>query len=110
MKNRDRDRDRAWRRYIEDIHVIRRLKMFSSSRYHMQRDANDIQVSESCIKNYIGTQTNFISKTLSTTKHGTKYKFKYSPNRSKGCWRDTAKSREYDKKFFLKILKENEII
>jgi hypothetical protein len=109
MKN----RDRSWRRYMEDTHVIRRLKMFSSYRYHTYRyrDANDIKIYDNCIKNYIGTKTNFISKNLSTTKHDTNYKVKYSPNKSKSHWtRITNKSREYDKKLFLKILKENEII
>lgn len=48
-----------------------------------------------------------MSKSYSTDKWDSKHKVKYSPNKSKGYWRYKSKNtREYDKKEFLKILKE----
>jgi hypothetical protein len=53
----------------------------------------------------------FIAKTLTTEKHDTKNKVKFSPNKNYNYWRDhTNETREYQKKVFRIILKENGLI
>ena len=62
------------------------------------------------VSDYLSTKDHFNAKTISTDKWATKHKVKYSPNSSKTYWRDEGRykqTREYNKKYFLKILKEN---
>jgi hypothetical protein len=105
-------RDRAWRRHIKEIHTIRRMKLSVKRHYWGFYDANDNRISNPDLKDLINTSTEFVAKTLSTTKYDTKNKVKYSPNRSKEYWRYKGGkgTREYSKKIFIKILKEHDII
>jgi len=103
-------RDRAWRRYVEERVVIRRLHWYSNSVIWSWRgfeDVNKISHQHPKFSDTIGTQNNFRFKTHTTTKWESNYKTKYSPNRGPRHWRDGFKTREKDKKIFLKILKEN---
>lgn len=103
-------RDRAWRRYVEERIVIRRLRRQRDLSWTWRgfEDVNKISHQHPNFKDYIGTENNFRFKTHTTTKWDTQHKSKYSPNKSKQYWRNKGveKTREYDKKLFLKILKE----
>lgn len=104
-------RDRAWRRYIEEKIVIRRLNLRVANTSWYFHDLNGNRVQNPMIKDYINTQLCNMFKTYKTDKHDTKYKIKYSPNRTKGYHRDRNKrsTREADKIIFLNYLKENGI-
>lgn len=106
-------RDRAWRRYVEQRIVIRRLKTLSSIScwWRGWSDLNGINYQNPRWVNYLGTKDHFQSKTLTTPKWTTKRKIKYSPNKSKEYWRDNKKldTREYRSREFFKILRENGI-
>lgn len=103
-------RDRSWRRYIKEKHTLRRLRVhLCSDRYFwFFTDVNNIRVNKIRINDYLGLKTYFMSKSYSTDKWETRHKVKYSPNKSKEYWRykGSKRTREYDKKEFLKILKE----
>lgn len=104
-------RDRAWRRYMEERIVIRRMaRAVCTNRWWRGfRDVNDINHQRPTIAIYIGTEIHFRAKTHTTTKWDTKHKVKYSPNKDKGYYRDegNGQTREKQKRLFLKILKEN---
>jgi len=102
-------RDRAWRRYMEERIVIKRLRWYSWGIWSWRgfEDVNKISHQHPKFSDTIGTQNNFRFKTHTTTKWESNYKTKYSPNRGPRHWRDGFKTREKDKKIFLKILKEN---
>ena len=104
-------RDRAWRRYMEERIVIRRMaRAVCNNRWWRGfRDVNDINHQRPTISIYIGTEIHFRAKTHTTTKWDTKHKVKYSPNKDQGYFRDegNGQTREKQKKLFLEILKEN---
>ena len=104
-------RDRAWRRYMEERIVIRRMaRAVCTNRWWRGfRDVNDINHQRPTIAIYIGTEIHFRAKTHTTTKWDTKHKVKYSPNKDQGYYRDdgNGQTRESNKKIFLRILKDN---
>jgi hypothetical protein len=106
-------RDRAWRRYMEERIVIRRMTraVCTNNWWHLFKDINDINHKKPTIAIYVGTEINFRAKTHTTTKWDTNHKVKYSPNKGKTYWRDDSsknrQTRESDKRTFLRILKEN---
>jgi hypothetical protein len=105
-------RDRAWRRYIEEKIVIKRLTLqVANNRWHYFTDINNKRVQHPMLKDYVNTNTCNMFKTYKTSKHDTKFKVKYSPNKSNTYYRylGSKETREYDKIIFLKILKENGI-
>lgn len=104
-------RDRAWRRYIEEFTVIKRLKKLNyhnSWDYYAFRDANNIRVKRPKTFDYIGTYDNFTYKTHTTKKNRSRFKDKFSPNKRRCKWTDKGswKTREGQDKEFLRILKE----
>ncbi len=106
-------RDRAWRRHIEEKVVIRRLRHKCQNEYWWRfEDVNGIQKYKRTVSDYIGTQDYFRAKTISTSKWDSRYKSKYSPNKSTGYHRDIRKRkgstglREKDKNQTFKLLKE----
>lgn len=105
-------RDRAWRRHIKEIHTIRRIELSVRRYYWGFYDANDNRISNPHLKDFIKTSTEFVAKSISTTKYDTNNKVKYSPNKSKEYYRQGTKkrTREYNKKILIKILKEYDII
>lgn len=106
-------RNRAWRRHIEEKKVITRLKRQVKSNYFWSYtiDVNKNYFSKILIIDFLEKQTYFQSKTISTTKYDSRNKSKYSPNRMyKGMWGrpgNTPDTREWNKRFLLKTLKEN---
>jgi hypothetical protein len=101
------ERDRAWRRYIEERIVIRRLSRVRRTYWYRFTDINGVQKYKTTIADHIGTKEQFLYKTLTTTKYDSYHKAKYSPNKDRDSWNRSTNSREYQKKLFLKILKEN---
>jgi len=99
-------RNRAWRRYIEDQKVIKRLTNLRRSGRWRFKDINNNFKQEPMIKDFIGTSQNFMYKTYTTDKSDTKYKCKYSPNKNRNYYRD-GDNREKQRVVFLKILKQN---
>jgi len=103
-------RDRAWRRHMEEKIVISRIKTTIKIRSYWRyfQDVNEYGHDPGNVKDYIGSKDAHRFKTHVTTKWDSKYKIKYSPNRSKESYRDSRKleTREYNKRLFLKIIKE----
>ena len=99
-------RDRAYRRYVEEIVVKKRLRSVIHTYWFHFVDANKIKIRNPMLKDFIGTESNFRFKTHVTTKGDTDHKVKYSPNKSKPHWRDSAKrgTREKEKRKFINIL------
>ena len=106
-------RDRAWRRYMEERIVRRRLTNIcqTSHYWYGHKNINGTFIKRPKPIDYIGTTTYFSSKTISTPDWITKSKIKYSSNKSKDWYRDNKKleTREWRKKEFFEILKENGI-
>ena len=107
-------RNRAWRRYVEEKVVKRRLTQLTnkSSSWWKLYNINGTMSNSPTITDYLSTKDQFLAKTIKTDKYTTKHKVKYSPNSSKTYYRDEGRykqTREYNKKYFLKILKENGI-
>jgi hypothetical protein len=104
-------RDRAWRRYMEERVVIRRMtRAVCTNRWWRGfEDVNGIDHQRPTIAIYIGTEIHFRAKTHTTTTWDSRRKVKYSPNKNKNYYRDegTCQTRESNKLIFLKILKEN---
>lgn len=104
------ERDRSWRRYMQEKHTLRRLRrqVYSDRYFSFFRDVNGNRVYRINVSSYIGLKTYFMCKSYSTDNCDSRHKVKYSPNKSKEYWRYKGGkgTREYDKKQFLKILKE----
>lgn len=103
-------RGRSWRRFKEEVVVKRRLRRFLH--FYWWRFGNINQsYGDPTIIDFLGKLEHFQSKTLTTDKHRTKTKVKYSPNSNKDYWRDHKfQTREYQRKIFRNILKEDGII
>ena len=99
-------RDRAYRRYIEEKKVIRRLSNIRGYWYRFT-DANGLYTVAPSLADFIGTENSFRYKTHTTTKWDSKYKEKYSPNKTTG-WRNKGqlRTREENKLLLSNILKE----
>lgn len=103
-------RDRAWRRHIEEVYIIRRLKKSTWGNRWFFEDINRNRFKKLLIVDFLEKNEYFLSKCDTTNNWSSKNKDKYSPNRCKnGWWRtgDSYKTREWNRRFFLKILKEN---
>lgn len=100
-------RNHAWRRYKEEIKLIKRLDhIIQIYKYH--HDENDVHYIDPSIKHFIGSSVYKMFKTYTTNNYDTRYKIKYSPNHTRSYWRDNSRKglREKEKLVFLKILKE----
>jgi hypothetical protein len=103
---------RAWRRHIEERVVIKRLRKqtLGPMYWYFVEDVNKNYYKKSIIVDYLEKREYFIAKTITTQTWDSKNKVKYSPNKNKPYYRDGKKrffSRESDKIFLQKILKEN---
>jgi hypothetical protein len=96
-------RDRLYRRYVEEKHIIKRLRRKINWYGKWYRDANNLPVNKILISSFLNKKEYFDSKNISTNKSETKLKIKYSNSYypHKGI-----KTRKFDKIQFLKILKE----
>ena len=99
-------RDRAYRRYMEERKVIKRLDNIRGYWYRFT-DANGLYTVAPTLADFIGTENSFRYKTHTTTKWDSKYKEKYSPNKTTG-WRNKGqlRTREENKLLLFNILKE----
>jgi hypothetical protein len=104
-------RGRAWRRYVEEKVVKRRINLLiTSSHWWRFYNINGSKCSHPTILDHLGSKEHFNAKTITTDSWSSKHKVKFSPNKTKGYWRDEGRyeqTREFNKKCFLKILKEN---
>jgi hypothetical protein len=102
----------AWRRYMKMKHTKRRLKAISYNRY-FSIDINDIYRFEGAIRftDFLGTYEHFLMKDAVRGRLDTKYRQRYSRNKSRRyhCT-GSMNTREEQKKYFRQILKENGII
>lgn len=99
-------RDRSYRRYMEERKVIRRLGNIRGYWYRFT-DVNGLYTTAPSLADFVGTENCFRYKTHTTTKWDSKYKEKYSPNKSRG-WRSKGRlrTREENKLLLYQILKE----
>jgi hypothetical protein len=104
-------RDRAWRRYIEERIVIRRIRTIIDI-YNYWRgleDANGYLHNPPLLKDFIGKIESNRLKTHSITSNSSRYKRRYSPNKGNYHDRDMGLNngtREGSRREFDKILKE----
>lgn len=101
-------RNRAWRRYKEEVYTIRRLTRLMNRSWWRYEDVNGFSCDIKKISDYLGTYEYFRAKTISTTWYDSRDKSKYSPNRNRDSWGDHKGrgTRLESKKSFLKLLKE----
>ena len=99
-------RNRAYRRYMEERKVIKRLRNIRGYWFRFT-DANGLYTTAPSLADFVGTENSFRYKTHTTTKWDSKYKEKYSPNKSHG-WRSKGmlRTREENKLLLFNILKE----
>jgi hypothetical protein len=104
-------RDRAWRRYVEEKVVKKRIDLLIiSSNWWRFFNINGSETSHPTILDHLGLKQHFDAKTIKTDSWASRRKVKFSPNKTKSYWRDEGRykqTREFNKKCFLKILKEN---
>jgi hypothetical protein len=95
---------------MEERIVIRRIRITIKMRSYWRyfEDVNGYGHNPGLLKDFIGTKDAHRFKTHVTTKHDTKYKIKYSPNKSRDSYRENRmlETREYRKNEFLEILKD----
>jgi hypothetical protein len=105
-------RTREFRRYKQEVKVIsriNRIKKRNYSYYRYFRDANNFKHSNPSLTEFIGTSTSFMYKTYTTDRYDSRYKEKYSPNRTYSGWNRSGgdmNTREFYKKESSKQLKE----
>ncbi len=105
-------RGRAWRRYVEEKVVKKRINLLitSSNSWWRFYNINGSKTAYPTIIDYLSTKDHFDAKTITTDSWISKHKVKFSSNKSKPHYRDEGKykqTREFNKRYFLKILKEN---
>ena len=105
-------RPRDWRRYKQDVILIRRLKYFLRTRYYHFADINGNRLTESTFMGLIGSLDYKFLKSNVTTRYDSRSKSKYSNKFHQGDRnhvkknKDSLGTRLLDKKEFNKILKE----
>ncbi len=102
-----KDRKRQYRRYMQEVKLIKRLNRASLNWWGRFTTINDNRIAKPNITDYIGLSHYKLYKTTTTTRWDSSNKSKYSPNRF-NCWRSDhdRNTRESDKKEFLNILRE----
>jgi hypothetical protein len=100
-------RNRAFRRYMEEVKVIKRIKERGRSYYWGYRDCNDIKFQNPIWVNKIGSEDHFNFKTITTTRYDSKNKCKYG-KRNNSRWREGI-YRAKDKQEFYKMLVDNNL-
>jgi len=104
-------RTRDWRRFQEEKIYIQRIKRFSRGWYRF-RNANGDRVINPTWVDFIGLKGYFHLKNLTTTRYDSKYKTKYSPNKTISYYRDIKVNnqsyglREKDKALVRKIIQD----
>lgn len=106
-----RGRTRSYRRFIEEVKVIKRLR-HSSYKYDVNICVNDMWVVNPLWVDFISSKSHYKFRTITTDVLDTRYKMKWGlkskiRKRAKYCDRSDPKTRTKDKKRFKKQL-ENE--
>lgn len=104
-------RNRAWRRYIEERIVIRRIRNIIDIYKYWRgfEDVNGYSHLPPLLKDYIGTKDANRLKTHNIVSSNPRYRRRYSPNKGGSHDRDMGlnnRTREGSKKEFNKILRE----
>ena len=101
-------RTRAWRRYMEECVVKRRLKLTQSHGWYYFSDINRRKITYPIWSDFVGTCVQHMFKTYTTKLNDSKHKIKYSPNHTRSYWRDRGRKgkREKDKVIFRKMLEK----
>lgn len=108
-------RSRDWRRFQQENIYRKRVKSFCRNWWYF-RTANGDRVLDPLWYEFIGLRDFYLYKNNSTTRYDSRYKVKYSPNKSKGHYRDPKPkalsygTREKDKVLVRKILNEYEYL
>lgn len=97
---------RAFRRYKQDVKVIKRINNIERGYWRYFHDVNNFKRSKPRLTDFIGTSTNFMYKTHTTEKHDSRYKVKYSPNGPHQGWDRNSNTRESERKKFSLLIKE----
>ena len=103
----------VWRRYMKEKHTKRRLKNYINSSYFIYDVNNNAYYDSGRYIDLLNTNIYFVLKGCVSTRHDSKYKNKYSKNKSKRRYflkEGNGKTRIEQKEIFRKILKENNII
>jgi hypothetical protein len=105
-------RTRDWRRFQEEKIYRRRIKQFCRNWYYF-RTANGDKINDPLWVDFIGLQEFFFYKHGTTKRHDSKYKVKYSPNKTISYYRDHLKRdslsfgiREKDKVLVRKMIED----
>lgn len=98
-------RTRAWRRYMEECVVKRRLRAVYTQWWRLT-DINGRKLESILWCDLVGTQEQQMYKNYTTKWNDTRFKIKYSPNYPRSYWRDRGKkgNREKNKQEFKKML------
>ena len=105
-------RGRAWRISISEKILIKRLEkeLYTTYQWYCVLDVNKNSYKKRLIIDFLEKKDYFFLKRNVTDTWTSKDKDKYSPNRSTGRWGragDNTKTREWNKRYLIKILKEN---
>ena len=105
-------RTRDWRKFQEERVLRNRIKKFCRRWYHF-RTANGERILHPNWTDFVGLKEFFLYKNHSTTRIDSRYKVKYSPNRSFSYYRDRKPKkgfsfgiREKDKEFTRELINE----
>jgi len=96
-------RTRAWRRHMEEVVVVRRLKNVMHGRWYYFHNRNNVRIGNPIWSDFVGLDSQHMYKTYTTKYNDSKFKVKYSPNKTKGYWRGDI-NRTRDKVQFKKML------
>lgn len=106
-------RSREYRIRMKNKHTKRRLKKYARKSWYF-RDINNVFHEEDTHRyiNMLNSYSYFIAKETGTTFTVSRYKKRYSRNKSKKSWfeKGTGNTRIEQKEKFREILKENGII
>ena len=108
-------RGRYWRRHIEEKVVIKRLnkQIFTNNySYYSNMDVNRNYYKKQLVIDFLESKRYFFVKNSTTDFWNSRSKGKYSPNKIKRKWGrsgDSPDTREWNKRYLLNILKENEL-
>lgn len=103
-------RGKGWRIWKSNLVLKTRIKSRRVSTYYPFYNNASVKIIGANWTDYISSYEVQSLKSIVTDKWDTRWKTKYSPNRSKNYWRDTRgknkSTREKDKINFLKIKQE----
>jgi hypothetical protein len=102
---------RKQRRFYAEKYTIKRLRrqLQFYNGFRGYKNVNGVVKKVILPSDFLGSWIYFSSKTYSTDKWASKYKSKYSPNKTKMYYTSGVETRPYQKRLLIKELKENGI-